>query len=224
MTGAEPTGTGPTVGGSSGAIRVAVIDNDKLVPAGLRALLAQTTDVDVIGTATSVAAYRSAAIRADVVLLDLQLEDGTTPAANVAALRATGIPVLVLSVHGDRRHVRATIRAGASGYLIKDDDAEKLADAIRAVHAGRRAVTTELMTLINDDPPELSPQELKVLFLYGTGSTLAATARRLGIAIPTVRSYLDRIRAKWAAAAEPVLDFSELLDDYNQDPGPADPS
>jgi len=203
---------------TGGTIRVAVIDNDKLVPAGLRALLAQTTDVDVVGTATSVADYRAAAIPADVVLLDLQLEDGTSPAANVAALRATGTPVLVLSVHGDRRHVRATIRAGASGYLLKDDDGEKLADAIRAVHAGRRAVTTELMTLINDDPPELSPQELQVLYLYGTGSTLAATARRLGIAIPTVRSYLDRIRAKWAAADEPVQDVRALIHEYDTRP------
>ena len=142
------------------------------------------------------------------------MEDGTDPAANVAALNATGVAVLVISVHGDRRHVRATIRAGASGYLIKDDDADKLADAIRTVHNGHLALTPELMTLINDAPPELSTQELHVLYLYGTGSTLAATARRLGIAIPTVRSYLDRIRAKWAATDEPVDDIRTLIHEY----------
>jgi DNA-binding NarL/FixJ family response regulator len=198
-------------------IRVAVIDNDKLVPAGLRALLADTPDIAVAATATTVAdhlAARRTGGRADVVLLDLRLEDGTDPAANVAALRATGAAVLVISVHGDRRHVRATIRAGASGYLVKDDDADKLAAAIRTVHGARLALTTELMTLINDDPPELSPQELHVLYLYGTGSTLAATARRLGIAIPTVRSYLDRIRAKWAATDEPVDDVRALVHEY----------
>lgn len=197
-------------------IRVAVIDNDKLVPAGLRALLADATDMTVTHTATSVTDYLAAqnAGPADVVLLDLQLEDGTDPAANVAALNATGTAVLIISVHGDRRHVRATIRAGAAGYLIKDDDADKLADAVRAVHNGCLALTTELMTLINDDPPELSPQELHVLYLYGTGSTLAATARRLGIAIPTVRSYLDRIRAKWAATDEPVDDIRSLIHEY----------
>jgi hypothetical protein len=53
-----------------------------------------------------------------------------------------------------------------------------------------------------------------VLYLYGTGSTLAATARRLNIAIPTVRSYLDRIRAKWAAADEPVPDLRALVEEY----------
>ncbi|WP_284750115.1 response regulator transcription factor [Amycolatopsis sp. RTGN1] len=196
-------------------IRIAVIDNDKLVPAGLRALLSDTTDITLVRTATTVADYLTAqADGPDVVLLDLQLEDGTHPDANVIALRATGTAVLVISVHGDRRHIRATIRAGASGYLIKDDDADKLVDAIRTVHTGHLALTTELMTLINDDPPELSPQELQVLYLYGTGSTLAATARRLGIAIPTVRSYLDRIRAKWAATDEPVYDIRALVHEY----------
>jgi DNA-binding NarL/FixJ family response regulator len=203
-------------------IRVAVIDNDKLVPAGLRALLSDSADLDLVYSGARVRDYRDyldAAAPADVVLLDLQLEDGTMPAANVTALRETGVRVLVISVHGDRRHIRATIRAGASGYLIKDDDGAKFAEAIRAVHSGRLALTTELMTIINDDPPELSPQELQVLYLYGTGSTLAATARRLGIAIPTVRSYLDRIRAKWAAADEPVEDVRTLIHEYPRDAG-----
>lgn len=200
-------------------IRVAVIDNDRLVPAGLQALLAETPDIAVTRTATSVEEYLTGPVAAEVVLLDLQLDNGTTPAVNVATLCAAGARVLVISVHGERRHVRATMRAGASGYLIKDDDAAKLAEAIRTVHAGRRALTTELMTLINDDPPDLSAKELQVLYLYGTGSTLAATARRIGIAIPTVRSYLDRIRAKWAAVDEPVDDIRILIDEY---PPPAD--
>jgi DNA-binding NarL/FixJ family response regulator len=204
----------------AGVIRVAVIDNDRLVPAGLRALLAETPDIAVTCTATGVEEYLTGPVAAEVVLLDLQLDDGTVPAVNVATLCAAGARVLVISVHGERRHVRATMRAGASGYLVKDDDAAKLADAIRTVHAGRRALTTELMTLINDDPPDLSAQELQVLYLYGTGSTLAATARRIGIAIPTVRSYLDRIRAKWAAVDEPIDDVRLLVDEY---PPPADP-
>lgn len=207
------TAGGPT-GVNAHLVRVVVIDNDRLVPAGLRALLVDAADIEIVATATGLAEYLAAGAPADVVLLDLQLGDGSLPAANVAALHATGARVLVISVHGDRRHVRATIRAGASGYLIKDDDADKLGSAIRTVHSGQLALTTELMTIINDDPPELSPQELQVLYLYGTGSTLAATARRLNIAIPTVRSYLDRIRAKWAATAEPVPDLRALLDEY----------
>jgi DNA-binding NarL/FixJ family response regulator len=195
-------------------IRVAVIDNDKLVPAGLRALLAGAADIRLVHTSTRLDAHLAAAPDVDVVLLDLQLDDGTVPSANVTALHATGARVLVISVHGDRRHVRSTIRAGARGYLIKDDDTAKLTDAIRAVHNGQLALTTELMSIINDDPPELSPQELQALYLYGTGSTLAATARRMGIAIPTVRTYLNRVRTKWAALEEPVEDVRTLIDEY----------
>ena len=200
-------------------IRVAIIDNDKLVPAGLRALLAEAGDIELIHTATTVSEHLSAAPDADVVLLDLRLEDGTEAASNVVRLRRHGVRVLVFSVHGDRRHVRATVCAGAGGYLVKDDDAVKLAEAIRSVHSGQPALTAELMSIINDDPPELSPQEARTLYLYGTGSTLAATARRMNVTIPTVRSYLTRIRAKWAAIDEPVDDVRILVDEYRTRPG-----
>jgi DNA-binding NarL/FixJ family response regulator len=210
---------------TSGAVRVAIIDNDRLVPAGLRALLAGTEDIRVVHTATNLQDYLDAAAVtassghpfADVVLLDLQLGDGSVPAANVTALRATGSRVLVLSVHGDRRHIRATMRAGACGYLIKDDDVDQLADAIRTIYSGQIALTTELMSIIGDNPPELSTQERQALFLYGTGSTLAATARRMGVAIPTVRTYLNRIRAKWAAMDEPLDDIRDLVHEYNHE-------
>lgn len=195
-------------------ITIAAIDNDPLVPAGLRALLAGHSDITPTGACATVADYLESASDADVVLLDLKLEDGSLPADNVRALRAAGARVLVLSVHGERPHVRATLLAGASGYLVKDDDADKLADAIRTVHAGGLALTTELMSLITDDPPALSAQERQALFLYGTGSTLAATARRMGVSISTVRSYLERVRAKWAAADEPIDDLRTLIHQY----------
>jgi DNA-binding NarL/FixJ family response regulator len=195
-------------------IRVAAIDNDRLVPAGLRALLAGQSDIALAYACAGVPDYLESGTAADVVLLDLMLEDGSQPADNVKALREHGTRVLVLSVHGERGHVRATLRAGACGYLVKDDDADKLADAIRTVHTGRLALTTDLMSLITDDPPALSDQEHQALFLYGTGSTLAATARRMGVSISTVRSYLERIRAKWAAADEPVDDIRALIHQY----------
>lgn len=206
----------------AGMIRVAIVDNDKLAPAGLRALLAGAGDIRLVHTATTVSEHLSAAPDADVVLLDLRLEDGSEAATNVAKLRRHGFRVLVFSVHGDRRHVRATVRAGASGYLVKDDDAAKLADAIRSVHNGQPALTAELMSIINDDPPELSPLEARTLYLYGTGSTLAATARRMGVTIPPVRSYLTRIRAKWAAIDEPVDDVRTLVHEYRPPPHPAE--
>lgn len=192
-------------------IRVAAIDNDPMVLLGQRALIDPVSDVDLVATSTSVDEYLAAGIDVDVVLLDLMLGDGRPPEENVRTLCAAGVRVLVVSVHGERQHVRATIRAGASGYLIKGGDSDVLADAIRTVHAGEQALTQELAFIISLEPPRLTQRELEVLSLYGTGSTLEATARRLGISVSTVRVHLSRIYGKFAAAGDPVGDRSELL-------------
>lgn len=192
-------------------IRIAAIDNDPMVLLGQRALIDPVPDLELVATSTNVEEFLTSGTHVDVVLLDLMLGDGRPPEENVARLRATGVRVLVVSVHGERQHVRATIRAGASGYLIKGGDQEALADAIRTVHAGEQALTQELAFIISLEPPRLTQRELEVLSLYGTGSTLEATARRLGISVSTVRVHLGRIYGKFAAAGDPVADRSELL-------------
>jgi DNA-binding NarL/FixJ family response regulator len=192
-------------------IRIAAIDNDPMVLLGQAALLDPVPDLELVSTHTSVEGYVASGVRADVVLLDLMLGDESSPGDNVARLCATGARVLVLSVHGDRQHVRATVRAGASGYLIKGCDRGALADAVRTVYAGEQALTQELAFIISLEPPHLSQRELEVLSLYGTGSTLEATARRLKISVSTVRVHLSRTYAKFAAAGDPVGDRSELL-------------
>jgi DNA-binding NarL/FixJ family response regulator len=201
-------------------IRIAAIDNDPMVLLGQRALIDPVPDLSLVCTSTDVEGYLAAGIHADVVLLDLMLGDDRPPEENVARLCATGTRVLVVSVHGDRQHVRATIRAGASGYLIKGGDRAALTDAIHTVHAGDQALTQELAFIISLEPPHLSQRELEVLSLYGTGSTLEATARRLKISVSTVRVHLGRIYGKFAAAGDPVGDRSGLsyrLPDYGLD-------
>jgi DNA-binding NarL/FixJ family response regulator len=192
-------------------IRIAAIDNDPMVLLGQRALIDPVPDLSIVATSTTVDAHLTSDIEVDVVLLDLMLDDGHQPEDNVRTLVATGAKVLVASVHGDRQHVRATIRAGASGYLIKGGEQDVLADAIRTVHAGERALTQELAFIISLEPPRLTQRELEVLSLYGTGSTLEATARRLRISVSTVRVHLSRIYAKFAAAGDPVGDRSDLV-------------
>jgi len=192
-------------------ISIAAIDNDPMVLLGQRAMIDPVPDLELVLTCANVSEYLAAGFAADVVLLDLMLGDDSVPAENVVTLCATGTRVLVLSVHGDRQHVRATIRAGASGYLIKGGDRAALADAIRSVHAGEQALTQELAFIISLEPPRLSQRELEVLSLYGTGSTLEATARRLKISVSTVRVHLSRIYAKFAAAGDPIGDRSGLL-------------
>ncbi len=182
-------------------IRVAVIDNDPMVQGFVRAVLADAHDITVVSAHIGVDDYLATYTPADVVLLDLLLDDETEPATNVIRIRATGARVLVIYVSDNRLHVRAAMRAGASGYFIKKGDSA-LAEAIHAVQAGEQVLTTELMTIIADDPPSLTPRELEVLHLFGTGSTLLATARRLDCSVAVVRTHLDKIRTKWAYIGE----------------------
>lgn len=191
------TGTGETVG-ESPRIRVALVDDDRLAPAGIRALLADHADLALVAVHTSLADHLAAEVRADVVLLDLQLQDSTPPARNVAALTGTGAAVLVMSVHADHQQVWATLQAGARGYLIKDDDPDLLAEAIRTVHGGGVAITPEMAFVINVRPPLLSPTEHQVLLLRSRGHTYEAIAHRMGMDKSTVATHLRRAADKFA--------------------------
>lgn len=182
----------------AGVIRVALIDDDRLAPAGIRALLADQADIALTAVHTSLACHLHAQIEADVVLLDLLLQDGIPPARNVATLTAAGTPVLVMSVHSDHQHVWAAMQAGARGYLVKDDSPEVLSGAIRTVHAGGTVITPELAFVINMRPPVLSPVEHQVLLLRSRGHTYEAIAHRLAMDKSTVATHLRRAAEKFS--------------------------
>lgn len=182
-------------------IRIAVVDDDRLAPAGIRALLAAQPDIEVCAVHTTLAGHLAAAVEADVVLLDLLLQDGVAPARNIAALVRAGRTVLVMSVHADHREVWAAMQAGAGGYLVKDDDPDQLADAIRTVHAGAVAITPELAFVISLSPPVLSPTEHQVLLLRSRGHTYEAIAHRLNVDKSTVATLLRRAGDKFARRA-----------------------
>jgi DNA-binding NarL/FixJ family response regulator len=198
-------------------IRVAVIDNDEwalTLPSGQ---IEQTPGLELVYCGSAVEEYLASDVRADVVLLDLMMEDGSSPAANVTRICESGARVLVVSTHGEPLFVRAAMRAGASGYLLKAGSASTLADAIRTVHAGNRALTQELAFVINLKPPSLTERQLQVLYLFGTGSTLEGIAARLQVSVATVREHLARTFAKFAAAGDPIstrADAAGRLPDY----------
>lgn len=199
-------------------IRVAVIDNDEwalTLPSGQ---IEQTPGMELAYCGRAVEEYLASDVRADVVLLDLMMEDGSSPGDNVARICASGARVLVVSTHGEPLFVRAAMRAGASGYLLKAGSATTLADAIRTVHAGDRALTQELAFVINLKPPALTERQLQVLHLFGTGSTLDGIAARLHVSVATVREHLARTFAKFAAAGDPIstrADAAGRLLDYD---------
>jgi two-component system nitrate/nitrite response regulator NarL len=160
-------------------------------------------DIRVVATAATVAALLAGpGRRAHVVLLDLDLGDGTTPAGNVAAILAAGPAVLVLSASDHPLAVRAAIRAGAGGYALKSEQAGQIRSAIREVAAGRDWISAGLAHILATDNapdrPALSQQERRALQLYATGLPMKSVAIKMAISEETVKQYLKRVRQKYA--------------------------
>lgn len=195
------------------SVTVGVIDNHQLILHGVRAWLAGSDDLDVVNTALTFTDYLQGAA-ADVVLLDLRLEDGTVPADNVRALVGTGSAVIIVSSFGSHNDVIDAIEAGANGYLLKTDDTATLADAIRNAARGDIILSTELAFILSRDArstrPKLSPQERRSIELYGSGAELAAVARRMQLQPSTIRQYLTRAYEKYAALGRTITNRSQL--------------
>ncbi len=205
-------------------IEVAAIDDDRMLLTGLRTWIDPIPDVALVHAAPDVASYEAyaAAHRPPaVVLLDLNLRDDSEPADNVRRVLASGAQVVVVSTIPDAAAVLSTIEAGAAGYITKDKDLPVLLDAIREVAAGGSAITPELAFLLSRDArpnrPQLSPQERAVLTAYASGATLAAAARRAGVAYGTAREYLERVKRKYAEAGRPAYTKLDLADRVRED-------
>lgn len=200
----------------TGVIDIAAVDDHPIILEGVaRWVTADEGDIRVIATAATVAALLAGPGRgADVVLLDLDLGDGTTVAANVAAILAAGPAVLVLSASERPPAVRAAIRAGARGYVMKNEQAEQIREAIREVAAGRDWISAGLAYILATDDavgkPTLSHQETRALQLYATGLPLKSVARKMAISEETVKQYLRRVREKYALAGRAAPTKVEL--------------
>lgn len=202
-------------------ITVAAIDDDRMLLGGIQAWLGTMPDITLVEVFTSVSAYRDWGQSVDVVLLDLNLRDQSRPADNVRQVLDSGAPVLVVSTIPDADAVLETVEAGASGYLTKDQDLVALADAIRSVAAGRAVISTELAFVLSRDTrptrPRLSPQEQAILTAYAGGATLAAAARRAGVAYGTAREYLERVKRKYSEAGRPTYTKLDLAARVRED-------
>lgn len=184
-------------------IRVAVVDNDRMLLEGIARWFAERTDLRLIATATTVDELLAPNTPIDVVLLDLLLADQSVPLDNLARLVDAGHRVLVVSVSTNAPRIAATFAAGARGYLTKDHDLAELADAVREIDAHGVSFSPELAFACLRDPrpghPTLSEPEQAVLSAFGSGMRLAAVARHVGTTQDDVRATLDQIAAKYHA-------------------------
>jgi DNA-binding NarL/FixJ family response regulator len=199
----------------TGVINVAAVDDHPIVLDSVASwVMAEESDIRVVATAATVDALLAGpGRRADVVLLDLDLGDGTTVEGNVAAILAAGPAVLVLSASDRPLAVRAAMRAGARGYALKNEQADQIRSAIRKVAAGRDWMTPRLAYIFatdDADGPTLSNQERRALQLYATGLPMKSVARKMAIGEATVKQYLERVREKYALAGRAAPTKLEL--------------
>ena len=191
---------------AAAVIDVAAVDDHPVILDGLAAWVAAPgSGIRVTATAATVADLLAGPGRqAHVVLLDLDLGDGSTAERNVAEIRAAGPAVLVLSASDRPATVRAAIRAGALGYVLKNEETSGVRAAIKAVAAGKDWISPRLAYIFaTDDAPDrpaLSAQETRALRLYATGMPMKLVARRMCISEETAKQYVGRVREKYARA------------------------
>jgi DNA-binding NarL/FixJ family response regulator len=200
----------------TGIIDIAAVDDHPIILDSVAGwVMADEGDIRVVATAVTMQELLAGPGRhADVVLLDLDLGDGTAVECNVAAILAAGPAVLVLSASDRPLAVRAAMRAGASGYALKNERADQIRSAIREVAAGRDWISPALAYILATDDatgkPALSHQEMRALQLYATGLPMKSVARKMAIGEETVKQYLGRVRAKYALAGRAAPTKLEL--------------
>ena len=214
--GAAKGGAGPAEGCGVpvGMIDVAAVDDHPIVLDGITGwVMAADSGIRVVATAATVASLLAGpGRRAHVVLLDLDLGDGTTVERNIAAITAAGPAVLVLAASDKPLSVLAAMRAGALGYVLKNEESAQVRAAIKAVAAGQDWISPRLAYIFaaDDAPdrPSLSEQETRALRLYATGMPMKSVARRMTISEETAKQYVGRVREKycpsWAGCANEI--------------------
>lgn len=183
------------------AIRVLVVDDHPVLRDGLAAILANQTDMTMVGEARdgNEAIERFRALRPDVTLMDLQMP-GTNGVDAIAAIRAEhpGARIIVLTTYsGDVQAVRA-LKAGAAGYLLKSSLRTELIDAIHNVHRGQRHVhrdvANEIAMHVVDET--LTEREITILKLVSIGKANKQVAAELGLSEETIKGHMKSIFSK----------------------------
>ena len=207
------------VAGSATPIRVLIADDQRLVRAGLRVLLEQAPDIEVAGEAGD-GAEAVALVerrRPDVVLMDIRMPgvDGLEGTRQVLAAHGGEVAVLVLTTFDADEHVYAALRAGASGFLLKDTPEDQLVEAVRTVARGDAiiapAVTKRLIERFAEAGPvganaaddglgallaDLTAREREILAEVARGRSNAEIAAALHVTLHTVKTHVARTLMK----------------------------
>lgn len=186
------------------AVRVLVVDDQRLVREGIASLLTIQPGIEVVGTAANghEAIDLAAAQTPDVVLMDVRMPkmDGVEATAHLTRHTPT-CRVIMLTTFDDEDYVVRALQAGAAGYLLKDLPAAELAEAVRLTHAGvtqldRTATEHVAAALTTRSPTTLTTRETEVLRLIAAGATNREIATRLYLSEGTVKNHISRILSR----------------------------
>jgi DNA-binding NarL/FixJ family response regulator len=198
-------------------IRVLLADDQGLVRAGFRALLDAEPGIDVAGEARDgrEAVELTRSLRPDVVLMDIRMPelDGLAATREIAADRSlSGVRIVILTTFEIDDYVFEALRAGASGFLVKDTEPVDLIAAVRVVAGGEallspsvtRRVIEEFAVRAKEPPPagdldDLTEREREVMALVGTGLSNEEIAERLVVSPATAKTHVSRAMVKLGA-------------------------
>jgi len=188
-------------------IKVIIVDDHPVVRRGLKQIIEDEPDMEIAGEAKNAGECFSLVrkMECSLVLLDISLPDKSGfDVLKQLQYELPRLPVLILSVHPEDQYAVRFIKAGASGYLMKEGAPEELVKAIRKVHAGGKYVSASLAEKLashldtSDKPPHenLSDREFQILCLIAKGESLKGIADELCISEKTVSTYRARILEK----------------------------
>ena len=183
-------------------IRVLIAEDQAMVLGALAALLGTEPDIDVVAQAGDGREALSQALdlRPDVVLTDVEMPRmGGLELAAELARRDASIRIIVLTTFGRPGYLRRALDAGAAAYLLKDAPSAALANAIRTVHTGGRAIDPDLAAQAWTEPDPLTDRQRQVLRLAGEGRSGPETAAALRLSEGTVRNYLSEAISRLGA-------------------------
>ena len=184
-------------------IRIVLAEDQAMVRGALSALLGLEPDIEVLGAAADgEAAWRMLQqLQPDILVTDIEMPglSGLELAQRIAR-HALPIKVVIVTTFGRSGFLRRALDAGVCGYLLKDAPAEKLADALRQVQHGGRAIDPQLALDAWSQADPLNDRERQVLRLSGDGRSASEIATQLGLSHGTVRNYLSECIGKLGVA------------------------
>lgn len=180
-------------------IRIVLAEDQAMVRGALAALLRLETDIDVVAEAGDgdAAWLEVQAHKPDLLLTDIEMP-GMTGLDLASRVRESELEtrVVILTTFARAGYLRRALDAGVRGYLLKDAPSERLAEALRQVHRGGRAIDPQLAAAAWDQADPLTARERQVLRMAGEGLSAGEIGQRLNLSQGTVRNYLSEAIGK----------------------------